>query len=100
MHTRGYETAVDIAVVPAQASHQGKLLTYLIRILSIETRRGLITVEVVMIQTNTRRETVVLIEVGLEQQRGIAVALVGIILSMPIEGVLVVQRTRKDQGNV
>ena len=40
------------------------------------------------------------IEVGLEQQRDITVALVGVVLLMSVERILMMQRTRENQGDV
>ena len=89
VHTRGYETSVDVTMVPAKSAHQRKPLTYFICILGIDTWCGLVKIEAVMIQTDACRETVMLIEVGLEQQRGIAIALVCVILFLAVERILV-----------
>ena len=42
----------------------------------------------------------VLVKVGLKQQRGITIALVGVVLLLSIERILMMQRTRENQGNI
>ena len=42
----------------------------------------------------------VFIKISLEQQRSITIALVGVVLLMSVERILMVQRTREDQGDV
>ena len=42
----------------------------------------------------------VLVKVGLKQQRGITIALVCIILFLAVERILMMHRTRENQGNI
>ena len=82
VHPRCDESAVDVAVIPSQTSHHNQLLTYFIGILGIDAWRRLVIslvnvqsavfqlsalVEIVVVQTGTSRETVMLVEVCFKQ---------------------------------
>ena len=101
MHARGDESTVDVAVVPSKSSHQGEQFSYLVGVLGVNARYGLVAafrplaacpwpVEMVVVEAHTCREAVMLVEVGLEHQRCIAVSLVGVVLLMSVQGILVV----------
>ena len=87
-------------MVPTQSSHQRKLLAYLISVLGVDTRCCFVDIKTVVIQTNTCRNTMMLIKICFKHQRGISIALVGIVLFMTIECILMMQRARKNQGDV
>ena len=78
-------------MVPTQSSHQRKLLAYLISVLGVDTRCCFVDIKTVVVQTYTCRNTIVLIKIRLKHQRGISIALVGIVLFMTIECILMMQ---------
>ena len=111
MHARGDESTVDVAVVPSKPSHQGEQFSYLVGVLGVNARYGLVAalrplaaypwpVEMVVVEAHACREAVMLIEVGLEHQRCITVSLIGVVLLMSVQGILVVCGTREDKSDV
>ena len=91
-------------MIPAQPTHHCERLTYLISILGIYAWRCLVCVriitQVVVVEAKTGREVVVLIKIGLEHQRSIAVALIGIVTLVAIAAPFMMNRATQDQGDV
>ena len=78
-------------MIPSQSAHQRELFTYLICILSIYTRRSLVEIKMVMIQTDTCRNAIMLIQISLEHQRSVAIALVCVVQFVTIYSILMMQ---------
>ena len=102
MESRCHESAVATAVVGPDASHRHHLVIQIIGILHIRSGRRLLVVarQIVVVQRETRREVMMLREVGFKQQLRIGVLLVHAVVLLAVVSLQQVHRGVTHQGDV